>query len=157
MQRQFPLEIRVLHIESSRAHYPRDMFVAPNWAVAGKSIVPADPWSEAIKVVAQALSDIFRWGFDSQKYRSDHEARVGFLSIDGIIARWGKDTETEKTRMMWREHERFLSHWPNPIEMNCGKYPEYVPSVTIQEAATDTVLIRTDTANEMLKRGWGLK
>jgi hypothetical protein len=112
-----PFEIRAFHFETNRANYPREIFTGPLPPIVTKQGLPADPWTEAFKVISQAISDIVKHVMHAEEYKSSAAIRFGYFTWDMVLIRWGPYREVKQARAMWREHERFLSHWPPVINM----------------------------------------
>ncbi len=115
---QLPCEIRVIHVESNRANYPLPLFTGERPGVSEKAIIPGDPWSEAAKIIAQAVSDCFKWGFDAAKYQSRWAVQFGFISVDVVSIRWGQPKEIEQARMAWAANAAFMEHLPDTLPVN---------------------------------------
>ena len=77
---QLPLELRVIHVESSRANIPVTQFTGPLPGQVETKAVPG--MMEAIAVIAQAVSDCFKWGFQSAASQARNANQHGFISVD---------------------------------------------------------------------------
>lgn len=107
---QLPCEIRVIHVESNRANYPLPLFVDSGPELKEK-IAPG--MIEAIAVIARAVSDCFKWGFDAAKYQSRWAIQFGFISVDIVQIRWGEQKEPVQAAMAWEANKVFMDeHLP---------------------------------------------
>jgi len=118
---QLPLELRVIHVESSRANLPREMFTGPMPPPAKAKAIPG--MMEAIAVIAQAISNSFKYGFESASFQSEHAAQHGFIRVDIFSILWGEKTEPAQSAQMWAEYDKFLDKLPQSIPMY-GPHPE---------------------------------
>ena len=112
---QLPLELRVIHVESSRANIPVTQFTGPLPGQVETKAVPG--MMEAIAVIAQAVSDCFKWGFQSAASQARNANQHGFISVDVVSIRWGSPKEPEQSAQMWDMYSKFLDKLPTPIPM----------------------------------------
>ena len=112
---QLPIELRIIHVESSRANIPVTQFTGPlPGQVETKTI---HGMMEAIAVIAQAVSDCFKWGFQSAASQARNANQHGFISVDVVSIRWGSPKEPVQSAQMWAMYSRFLDKLPTPIPM----------------------------------------
>ena len=112
---QLPLELRVIHVESSRANIPVTQFTGPLPGQAETKAVPG--MMEAIAVIAQAVSNCFKWGFQSAASQARNANQHVFISVDVVSIRWGAPKEPEQSAQMWAMYSKFLDKLPTPIPM----------------------------------------
>jgi hypothetical protein len=107
--------LRVIHVESSRANIPVTQFTGPLPGQVETKAVPG--MMEAIAVIAQAVSDCFKWGFQSAASQARNANQHGFISVDVVSIRWGSPKEPEQSAQMWDLYSRFRDKLPTEIPM----------------------------------------
>jgi hypothetical protein len=112
---QLPIELRVIHVESSRANIPVTQFTGPLPGQVETKAIPG--MMEAIAVIAQAVSDCFKWGFQSAASQARNANQHGFISVDVVSIRWGSPKEPEQSAQMWDMYSKFLDKLPTEIPM----------------------------------------
>lgn len=136
--RQLPIELRVIHVESSSANLPRELFTGPlPLSASSKAMIPGDPWSEAAKIIAQAVSDSFKWGFQSASFQSEHATQHKFISVDILSMRWGEPKEPMQSAQMWAEYRAFLGKLPQPIPMYKPNVEDFAKSMQALQGWSD--------------------
>ena len=136
--KQLPLELRVIHVESSRANLPRELFTGPLPQTRQQRAVPGT--MEAIAVIAKAISECFKWGFQSASYQSEHAVQHGFISVDIVSLRWGKPNEPIQSAQMWKVYDRFMDKMPTPLPMYQPELKSYMETIEQLQRFNDVQL-----------------
>ena len=115
---QLPIRMDVFVVQNDRFHFPRTVLTGPlPNDITMKAAIPGDPWSEAAKVIAQAVSDCFKWGYDAGKHGASHEVGWSTTTYRLFGIQWGNSYDLERAKLMWEAHLRFLDKLPTPIPM----------------------------------------
>jgi len=133
---QLPLELRVIHVESSRANIPVTQFTGPLPGQIEAKMVPG--MMEAIAVIAQAVSDCFKWGFQSASSQARNANQHGFISVDVVSLRWGAAKEPIQSAQMWAMYSKFLDKLPTPIPMYKPNVEDFARSMQALQGWSDS-------------------
>lgn len=133
---QLPIELRVIHVESSRANIPVTQFTGPLPGQIEAKMVPG--MMEAIAVIAQAVSDCFKWGFQSASSQARNANQHGFISVDVVSLRWGAAKEPIQSAQMWAMYSKFLDKLPTPIPMYKPNVEDFARSMQALQGWSDS-------------------
>ena len=114
VQRKFPLELRVLHIEVNTIHYPLNLFIDQPADVKKKALPPG-MWLEMISAILENVTKIFQYGYQARTEGGRNELCWQVKVVDLFSLRWGKDNHQKKVKEVMGQHRLWLGTMMNEL------------------------------------------
>lgn len=110
-KKPWPIEIKVLHVETNVVHYPKELFLAgPQVGASSAALLAALP---LFKAILESVEKIFRYAYDARVAGGKNEAYWGVNGFTLFMIRIGDDTALPKVEEVMGQHQKFLD-WSKP-------------------------------------------
>lgn len=122
---QLPLRFDVFIVQNDRVHFPSNVLTGPIPGAEAKAVIPGDPWSEAAKVIAQAVSDCFKYGYHAGEVGARVECGWSTTTYRLLSIQWGQGYDLKRAELMWAAYSEYLKKLPTPMPMYSPKIKDY--------------------------------
>ena len=112
-----PLRLDVFTVQNDRVHFPANVLTGPLPGIEAKAVIPGDPWSEAAKVIAQAVSDCFKWAYHAGEVGARVECGWSSTTFRLVSIQWGEGYDLKRVELMWNAYLEYLKKLPQPVPM----------------------------------------
>jgi hypothetical protein len=121
-----PIRLDLFVVQNDRVHFPRTVLTGPlPGEPVTKAVIPGDPWSEAAKVIAQAVSDCFKYGYHAGEVGAVNEVGWSTTTYRLFGFQWGIGYDLERAKLMWNAYLEYLKKLPTPMPMYSPKVENY--------------------------------
>jgi len=135
--RQLPLRLDVFVVQNDRVHFPSNVLTGPMPGIEAKAALVGDPWSEAAKIIAQAVSDIFKHAYHAGEVGARVECGWSTTTFRLLSIQWGEGYDLKRAELMWGGYLEYLKKLPSPVPVYSPRVEDYARAMQEMQGWSD--------------------